>query len=154
MTSDDYDYDYDPSAFYDDIMQNPFDYATEYQTLMDLRKQYGDTISKAEYMVKLEELSNTVVKEWENDLEYFIEYADGTIFIDEKAEKVRKCGWCNIELTSSEPEELCSSCNKLPKRISDSGPFTDSKMYIKGSSRKDYKINNVDYRYMIADGEE
>jgi hypothetical protein len=53
--------DYDPSAFYDDIMQNPYDYATEYQTLMDLRKQYGDSISKAEYMTKLEELSNTVV---------------------------------------------------------------------------------------------
>lgn len=143
--------DYDPAAFYDDIMQNPYDYALEYQNLMDLRKKYGDTISKAEYMAKLDELSETVVKEWESDIEYFIEYADGTIVVDEKG-AVRKCGWCNIELPYNELSELCSSCNKLPKRISDSGPFTGNKLYVKGSGeKKNLKINDVEYRYSIDD---
>jgi hypothetical protein len=121
--------------YYDNIIQDPISHAAEYQTLMQLRKEYGDTISKEDYIAKLDELSNTVVKEWENDLEYFTEYGDGTIVVEEKGETNKRCGWCGLEMSSNSLSELCSSCNKLPKKIAVDGPFTDGKVYVRNNKQ-------------------
>jgi hypothetical protein len=47
-------------------------------------------------MAKLDEISNIVVKEWEDEFEYFTKYADGIIVVEQKG--LKKCDWCGLEL--------------------------------------------------------
>jgi len=143
------DYEFSPS-YYNDIMNDPESYATEYQVLTELRSKYGDTISKRDYLVKLHEISNTVVAEWESYIEKFTEYGDGTVFVERKA-TTEKCGWCGIELGNDVLAELCSSCNKLPKKKAVNGPFTDTELYLKGNEKKGYRLQHIEYSYMIDD---
>jgi hypothetical protein len=94
-TADNDDNNNESSSYYDDIMNDPAFYPTEYQVLTELRIKYGDTISKDEYMAKLDEISNTVVKEWEDEFEYFTKFADGTIVVEQKGLKKMWLVWLN-----------------------------------------------------------
>ena len=151
--NDDNDNESSSSSLYDDIMNDPITFPTEYQVLTELRSKYGETISKDEYLAKLDEISDTVVKEWDDDFEYFTEYGDGTIVVDSKG--IKKCGWCGIELGDDvlSSGELCASCNKLPKKITPDGPFRDTKLYVKDNKEApgSVEIQEVEYRYMIDD---
>jgi hypothetical protein len=141
---------------YDEIMSDP-SWGTDHEVLAKLTDKYGNTISKDEYIAKLEEISETVVKEWEDEFEHYTEYADGTIVVDTKAGVgVKKCGWCGTSDLADYQEEPCDSCRKLPQRICENGSFSDSKIYVKSKESGDRNrpsIKQAEYRYTINDEE-
>jgi hypothetical protein len=88
-----------------------------------------------------------IIDQWDNDIEHFTQYADGTILVETNG--VRKCGWCGFELGNSSLGDLCESCNKLPKKICVDGPFTDIKVYVSDNQQPDI----IETKFMISDSD-